>query len=161
MTVGSQQCTRLNRKGCLGTIGCTRGQSLLLSKSGVSWACGLMNSFMSTTINIEHNKDPVKSAFGDHILIDWEGLLYFQIGSHNFNEKAQKYGIEVCLCGDGAELTSGNRLVQTSVGFKLTDLDARHPDTGNYYLWRKKKMSLVYQSTRTCKTLQIMRCAIS
>ena len=76
-----------------GSIDPTKGQSLIPSKSGVSRARALMNRFVATTIKIEHNKDPVKSAFGDHILIGWEGLLSIQMGGLKLNEKAKKDGV--------------------------------------------------------------------
>jgi len=111
---------------------------LLLPKRGKIYEVRkIMKNFVHHVFHLEHNSDPDKyPKHGDYVKCNYKRLTRFLVMGYGLEEKAVIDGlVELCLTGDGAEITGKHSGSQCAVGYKPTDEDAIDPLTGElvYY----------------------------
>ena len=65
----------------------------------------------------------------DLVSINEERALRVALEAHGLTDKAEDVGIELAITGDSMEICSTKSANQCTIGFKLTDMDKRHPVT--------------------------------
>ena len=106
-----------------------RGQSWIPLRWRLAAVRAICNKVVKEVFGMIHNPGGDESKHGDFVAFDYEKLFRVLVKEHGLEEKAMRCGIEFIVTGDGAEICGTNSASQTVVGFKLTDLDTKDPDT--------------------------------
>ena len=79
-------------------------------------------------LDIQHNKDEGRAAFGDLVECDPKRLIKTLIQAHGLIDIARSEdSIEIIMTGDGAEICGTKGASQTAIGYKMIDARAMDP----------------------------------
>ena len=107
-----------------------RGHSLLPNRNHITACRKKMNNLAGKVFDVQHNKNPTKSQYGDHVQVDYESLIRFLVNSFGLKSKAISEGVELVFTADGAKICGAKNASQTAAGIKVMDPSAIDPDTG-------------------------------
>ena len=110
-----------------GLTNAQQGSGMLHNRWKITQVQNIVNAFVKYLFQIRN--DP-KKPYGDLVKLDSERAFQCFVGGLGSKEKAIREGIEWAITGNGAKIYGTKKATQIAIGFKVTDMDAIDPITG-------------------------------